>query len=1097
MSADAEFKEKVAETLAPQTLNEGPAAPQLGPDGEPVQTKSAAKKAAKLAEKQAKLAAKQTKQVVAPAAGGAKKEKAKKEEKVEEAFVNTTPKGEKKDVSGDLPKTAYNPLAVEAAWYDWWEAKGFFQPRYKEGTEKLIEDGRGVNYTGEHRDEGTFVIPIPPPNVTGSLHTGHALAATLQDTLIRYYRMKGYTTLYHPGFDHAGISCQAVVENRLLKTEGKSRHDYGREKFVEKVWDWKEVYQEKISSQFKRIGISADWNRSAFTLDERCDKAVRENFYQLHKKGLLYRANRLVNWCVKLNTTLSNLEVDQKDLKGKTFLNVPGYDIKEKFEFGTITSFAYEIEDTDERIVVATTRIETMLGDTAVAVHPDDDRYKHLIGKYIKHPFVDRRFPIVADDITVDMAFGTGAVKITPAHDPNDYECGKRNNLEFINLMNDDGTYNDNAGEQFKGMKRYHVRTAVLKALKEKGLYVETKDNPMQIPICSKSGDIIESIMKPQWWVNLKDAAAEATKRTEAGELKILPKSSEGDYYRWMRDMQDWCISRQLWWGHRCPAWLLIIDGKRPDPSDDKSWIIERCEEDAMEAAKKIADGRPFTIEQDDDVLDTWFSSGLWPFAIQGWPEKTDDMNSFYPASFLETGWDILPFWVARMVLLGIVLTDKMPFSEVYCHGLVRDPEGRKMSKSLGNVVDPIDLIEGSTLDALRKQLEGGNLADAEIKRAAEGQKKLFPKGIPQCGTDALRFALCNYTTGGQNILMQINDVEGYRKFCNKLWNATKFCMFKLDMVDIDGARLQSNFIPNKTDAKTGNETLAERWIFHKLNQAAIKVNKAFESRNFHDATEAVHGFWLYELCDVFIEATKPFTTDETPADVKKSVQNTIYTALESALRLVHPIMPYVSEDLWQRLPRRPDEKSETIMLCAFPSERADYHDPQAEKDFDLVFDCIRAARSIIATFGLPTNGKTPEERHEIYVQVDSEETAKMISSQVPIFEALIKGCREIKIVTKAEDVPAGCGTEQISVQAIVHVPVKGKIDAAQEISRLEKKVVLANTNADKIKKLQSQDNYETALPENVRQKNADQLRGIEAEIETLRLAIEKFQSLA
>ena len=348
------------------------------------------------------------------------------------------------------------------------------------------------------------------------------------------------------------------------------------------------------------------------------------------------------------------------------------------------------------------------------------------------------------------MAFGTGAVKITPAHDPNDYECGKRNNLEFINLMNDDGTYNENAGEQFKGMKRYHVRTAILKALKEKGLYVETKDNPMQIPICSKSGDIIESVMKPQWWVNLKDAAVEATKRTEAGELKVLPKSSEGDWYRWMRDMQDWCISRQLWWGHRCPAWLLIIDGKRAEPSDDKSWIVERCEEDAMEAAKKISDGRPFTIEQDDDVLDTWFSSGLWPFAIQGWPEKTDDMNSFYPASFLETGWDILFFWVARMVLLGIVLTDKMPFSEVYCHGLVRDPEGRKMSKSLGNVVDPIDLIEGSTLDALRKQLEGGNLADAEIKRAAEGQKKLFPKGIPQCGTDALRFALCNYTTGGE-----------------------------------------------------------------------------------------------------------------------------------------------------------------------------------------------------------------------------------------------------------------------------------------------------------------------------------------------------------
>ncbi|KAI5450443.1 valine--tRNA ligase [Naganishia albida] len=1079
----------------PQTLNEVEVK-------EP--TKSSAKKDAKRAEKAAKLAAKVSK---APPQwnqpGQGKKAAPAKEEKkpsvpVAEEFVNTTPKGEKKDVSGDLPKTAYNPLAVEAAWYDWWMSKGFFAPRYKEGTEREIPNGpgKGKIYTGDVRDEGVFVIPAPPPNVTGSLHIGHALTAALQDTLTRWYRMKGYTTLHAPGFDHAGISTQSVVENRLLKLEGKSRHDYGREAFLEKVWEWKETYQNRITTQIHRLGTSSDWDRVAFTMDPQLSTAVREAFCQMHQKGMIYRANRLVNWCVKLNTTLSNLEVDQKELTGRTMINVPGYDPKEKFEFGAITSFAYEIEGSDEKIIVATTRPETMLGDTAIAVHPDDPRYTHLHGKFAKHPFVDRRIPIVCDPITVDMSFGTGAVKITPAHDHNDYECGKRHNLEFINLMNDDGTYNDNAGERFKGMKRFHVRTAVLEALKEKGLYIETKDNPMQIPVCSKSGDIIEAIMKPQWWVDFKDASAEALRRTAAGELEILPKSSANEWTRWLTDPQDWCISRQLWWGHRCPAYLLTIDGQTPDEADNDNWVVGRTEEEAMAEAAKKANGKPFTIRQDDDVLDTWFSSGLWPFSIQGWPSKTPDLERFYPAQMLETGWDILFFWVARMVLLGITLTGQMPFKEVFCHGLIRDAEGRKMSKSLGNVIDPIDLIEGTTLQALHEQLRQGNLADKEITRAIEGQKKLFPKGIPQCGTDALRFALCNYTTGGRDILLKVSDVEGYRKFCNKLWNATKFCMFKLGMVDIDGVRLESNFVPNKTDAKTGKETLAERWILHKLSKASAEINKDLERRAFHDATEKMHAFWLYDLCDVFIEATKPFTTEETPAEIKESVKNTIYTCLESALRLVHPVMPYVSEDLWQRLPRRAEDKSETIMLCPYPTEREDYLDPQAEKDFDNVFALIRSARSIMASYGLPTNGKTPEERHDILVQADDEATAEMIASQIPVISSLVKGARDIKILRGASEVPAGCGTEPVAVNLAVHILVKGKVNAADEIAKLEKKTTLARQGKEKLEKLAAQKNYE-AIPAEVRAKNADKARELEAEIETLRLAIEKFKTLA
>lgn len=1104
------------DSTVPATLNEVEK-PKNAPDGiaDPVKpaaaqgesaeqvndlsTKSGAKKEAKRLAQEAKKAASAAKKAAEDAlkaASGAapKREKKVKVVEVEEEFVNTTPKGEKKDVSGNMPKSAYNPIAVEAAWYEWWEEKGFFQPRYKEGTEQLLPDGR--NYTGEVRDEGVFVIPAPPPNVTGSLHTGHALAAALQDTMSRWNRMKGKTVLWVPGFDHAGISTQAVVENRLIKLEGKSRHDYGREKFLEKVWEWKDEYQQKIMTQTKRMGSSSDWNRVAFTMDDNLSRAVREAFVTLHKKGMLYRANRLVNWCCKLTTTLSNLEVDQKELTGRTMLSVPGYDPKEKFEFGAITSFAYEIEDSDERIIVATTRPETMLGDTAIAVHPDDPRYTHLHGKFAKHPFVNRRIPIVCDPITVDMAFGTGAVKITPAHDANDYECGKRHNLEFINLLNDDGTYNENAGP-YAGMKRFHVRNAVLKDLEKAGLYIETKDNPMQVPICSKSGDIIEAYLKPQWWVDFKQVAQEAAERTRAGELLIQPKTSEAEWYRWLDNMQDWCISRQLWWGHRCPAWLITYEGAVSDPADDANWAVGRDEEEAREEAEKRANGRKYTLSQDEDVLDTWFSSGLWPFSILGWPNKTPDLEKFYPASVLETGWDILFFWVARMVLMGLTLTGQMPFKEVYCHGLIRDAEGRKMSKSLGNVIDPVDVIQGTPLESLHAQLRMGNLADKEIQRAEEGQKKLFPKGIPQCGTDALRFALCNYTTGGQDINLKINDIEGYRKFCNKLWNATKFCMVKLGMIDIDGQRLEGTFVPNKTGAKTGKESLAERWVLHKLNQATIKINKDLEARRFYPASEQMYSFWLYELCDVFIEATKPLTADDTPAEVKNSALNTIYTCLESGLRLIHPVMPYVSEDLWQRLPRREGESYESIMICPYPQEIAEYNDPQAEKDFDLVDNSIRVARSIFAGYSLPVNGKTPEEKHEIFVQADDATTAAMFQSQVIVMESLIKGCRTVNIVSSGSQVPEGCGSELVAPGVTIHIPVKGKIDAKSEIEKSQKKMTVTQQHKDRAVKSMSIPNYETKIPAEVQRRDQEKLKEIDAELETLRKQIEKFELLA
>ena len=560
--------------------------------------------------------------------------------------------------------------------------------------------------------------------------------------------MLGKTVLYLPGFDHAGISTQSVVEKKLWQVEGKTRHDYIREEFLEKVWQWKEEFSGKINAQLRRLGGSFDWTRVAFTMNDDLTRAVNENFVRLFEDGVIYRANRLVNWCCQLSTTLSNLEVDQLELKGRTLLHVPGYPENERVEFGVLTSFAYEIIGSHERIVVATTRPETMLGDTAVAVHPDDMRYKHLHGKLIQHPFIDRKLPIIADT-EVDMSFGTGAVKITPAHDMADYLKGKRHSLPFINLLNDDGTYNENAGE-WNGMKRFHVRKAIVQRLKDDGLFVEVVDNPMSIPQCAKSKDIIEPAMKPQWWVRQAELAQAASAAVREGQILIRPRVSEQDFHRWMTDIQDWCISRQLWWGHRCPVYRVLFEGKEDE--GEEVWIAGRTLKEAEQKAAEKFKGQKYRMQQDEDVLDTWFSSALWPFSTLGWPDQTDDMKNFYPTSLLETGWDILFFWVARMVMLGLKLTDNVPFTEVFCHALIRDAHGRKMSKTLGNVIDPIDVIEGTSLESLQNKLLGGNLDPREVEKAKSAQKQDFPNGIPQCGSDALRFALCAYTTGGQLI---------------------------------------------------------------------------------------------------------------------------------------------------------------------------------------------------------------------------------------------------------------------------------------------------------------------------------------------------------
>lgn len=587
------------------------------------------------------------------------------------------------------------------------------------------------------------------------------------------------------------------------------------------------------------MGGSFDWTREAFTMDENLSAAVTETFVKLHEEGIIYRANRLVNWCTILNTALSNLEVDNKEIEGRTLLDVPGYD--RKVEFGVLTHFSYEMDGMEENIEVATTRPETMLGDTAIAVHPNDERYKHLLGKFARHPFVDRLIPIVADDY-VDPEFGTGAVKITPAHDPNDFALGLRHKLEFINILNDDGTMNAHTGK-FEGQKRFDVRYTIVEALKEKGLYVKKEDNPMKIPLCSRSKDVIEPIIRPQWWMKMRDLADAAADVVEKGEIVIRPSSAEKNYMRWMKDIQDWCLSRQLWWGHQIPAYFIELDGVVGNNSDGELWVAGRTRAEAESKAKAKYPGRTFTLNRDPDVLDTWFSSALWPFSTLGWPKKTHDFGSLYPTSVLETGWDILFFWVARMVMLGLKMTKQIPFKEVYCHPLVRDSEGRKMSKSLGNVVDPLDVVSGISLQALHDKLLLGNLDPKELERARKFQKVSFPDGIPQCGADALRFSLVQYTTGGGDINLAISVIHANRKFCNKIYQATKYVLGKLD----------KDFVPQEVVRKTGKESLAERWILHKFSIAAKEVNEALEARMFSRSTEILYAYWYNHLCDVYI----------------------------------------------------------------------------------------------------------------------------------------------------------------------------------------------------------------------------------------------------
>jgi valyl-tRNA synthetase len=952
-------------------------------------------------------------------------------------------------------------VAVESAWYAWWEKKGFFTPN-PEIAKNQVQDKK-------------FIMVIPPPNVTGSLHLGHTLTCAIEDSLTRWHRMCGNTALWVPGTDHAGIATQSVVERKLYKDEKITRHDLGRDKFLEKVWAWKEKNGNHICGQLRKIAASVDWTRERFTMDSMLARAVEAAFIKFHEQGLIYREKRLVNWCPYLRTALSDLEVDHEDIAGKTYVSIPGLDTK--VEVGVLCEFKYMVKgEKDAALVVATTRLETMLGDTAVAVHPDDDRYKKFHGKELIHPFFPDRKMVVIADTMVDREFGTGCVKITPAHDHNDFKAGQRHKLEQINILSEDGSINE-LGGPFSGQHRFKARGTVEEALKEKGLWVGKKSHAMRLGFCSRSKDIIEPYLNMQWWMNCKDLADRSVKAVRTGEMKIIPEFHHQTWYYWLENIQDWCISRQLWWGHRIPAYRVV----KPDQGKEEVWFTGTSMEEAAEKAKKALGVKDVEMKQDDDVLDTWFSSGLFPFSVFGWPDNTEDIESFFPTSLLETGHDILFFWVARMVMMSIGLTGKLPFHTVYLHAMVRDAHGRKMSKSLGNVIDPLEVIEGISLENLQKKLYEGNLPDKEIEKAKEGQKQDFPDGIPQCGADALRFGLLAYTLQGRNVNLDINRVVGYRHFCNKVWNATKFALMYIP----EGFKYSGSLSMGMQLA------WEDKWIISRLSAFAKKANEAFAAYEFANATTASYNFFLYELCDVYLELLKPrfqgeATTDEAKKD-RDVASNVLYTCLDWSLRLMHPVLPFLTEELYQRLPPSPT-KSESVCVARYPTKVIAWENHHVEKDMEVLQEIAKQFRSQKTSLGLP-----PSARPAGFVKHSDPEVLKTLTALTTRVQRMAN-IGEVKTVAGDAASPSGTVQAVVNKECIIFIEVAG-LDLSQQLTRLEKQLTsLANTVASYEKKMQAP-GYEDKVPANVREMNTEKMQAAIKEKEECERARESIKS--
>lgn len=934
----------------------------------------------------------------------------------------------------------YQPEQIESRWYERWEADGRFAP-----------SGEGEPYS----------IMIPPPNVTGSLHMGHAFQDTIMDTLIRWRRMQGNNTLWQVGTDHAGIATQMLVERKVAAEEGKSRHDLGREAFIDRVWEWKHESGGHITRQLRRMGASVDWSRERFTMDDGFYKAVQEVFVRLYEEDLIYRGKRLVNWDPTLHTAISDLEVENREQQGQFW------------------HFRYPLADgvtTDaglDYLVVATTRPETLLGDTGVAVNPEDPRYASLIGKFVELPLVGRRIPIVADE-HADMEKGSGCVKITPAHDFNDYEVGRRHGLPLINVFTQDAAILPQAEafdiqgrplpeidpslpQAYAGLDRFEARKRIVADMEAAGLLeqIETVNNTL--PFGDRSGDVIEPLLTDQWFVAVESLAKPAIEAVENGDIQFVPKNYENMYFSWMRDLQDWCISRQLWWGHRIPAWY----------DAEGNVYVARTEAEAREKHGLPAD---LALTQDEDVLDTWFSSGLWTFGTLGWPEQTPELTTFHPSSVLVTGFDIIFFWVARMIMLTLKFTGEVPFKTVYVHGLVRDGQGQKMSKSKGNVLDPIDLIDGITLDELLEKRTGNMMQPQKAKAIAKATRDEFPEGIEPHGTDALRFTFLSQATTGRDIKFDMGRLDGYRNFCNKLWNASRYVLMNAEGQDC-GVSLEGQ-------GESVELSLADRWIVSRLQQTEAQVTKAMEEFRFDHASQALYEFVWNEYCDWYLELSKPVLWDDNASiEAKRGTRRTLVRVLEAILRLAHPMMPFISEEIWQRVAplagKAAGDGRESIMAQPWPVAEQEKIDEQATRDIEWLKGVIVAVRNVRAEMNI-----APGKPLEVLLTKGSATDRERLEANRLFLAKLAK----LESATWLDDPSqAPLSATQLVGDMEVLVPMADLIDKDAELARLAKEIDKQDKLIGGIENKLGNESFVAKAPEAVVEKERGKLKEYQA----------------
>ncbi|ENS1423105.1 valine--tRNA ligase [Vibrio cholerae] len=931
----------------------------------------------------------------------------------------------------------YNPTSIEQDLYKTWEEQGYFKP---------------------HGDtsKDAYSIMIPPPNVTGSLHMGHAFQDTIMDTLIRCQRMKGKNTLWQVGTDHAGIATQMVVERKIAAEEGKTKHDYGRDAFIDKIWEWKAESGGTITKQLRRLGASVDWDRERFTMDDGFYKAVQEVFVRLYKDDLIYRGKRLVNWDPKLHTAISDLEVENKETKGHMW------------HFRYPLADGVKTADGKDYIVVATTRPETMLGDTGVAVNPEDPRYKDLIGKEIILPIVGRRIPIVGDE-HADMEKGTGCVKITPAHDFNDYEVGKRHNLPMINILTFDANIRDAAevfnsnGEasnaygteipaKYQGMERFAARKAIVAEFEQLGLLQEIKDHDLTVPYGDRGGVVIEPMLTDQWYVRAGILAKPAVEAVENGDIQFVPKQYENMYFSWMRDIQDWCISRQLWWGHRIPAWY-----------DEQGNVFVGRNEEEVRAENNIA--ADVALRQDDDVLDTWFSSALWTFGTLGWPEKTPELNVFHPTDVLVTGFDIIFFWVARMIMMTMHFCKdedgkaQVPFKIVYVTGLIRDENGDKMSKSKGNVLDPIDMIDGIDLESLVAKRTGNMMQPQLAAKIEKNTRKTFENGIEAYGTDSLRFTLAAMASTGRDINWDMKRLEGYRNFCNKLWNASRYVLMNTEEQDCGfaaGAELEYS--------------LADKWIESQFELAAKEFNGHIDNFRLDMAANTLYEFIWNQFCDWYLELTKPVLWKGTEAQ-QRATRRTLITVLEKTLRLAHPVIPYITETIWQSVkPLVDGVEGDTIMLQALPQYDAANFNQEALDDIEWVKAFITSIRNLRAEYDI-----NPGKPLEVMLKAANEQDAARIEANKQVLVSLAK-LESIRVLADGEATPA-CATALVGKSELM-IPMAGLIDKDAELDRLAKEIAKTQGEIARIEGKLGNEGFVAKAPEAVITKEREKLAG-------------------